>query len=213
MATKEVKAIMGVDKPTDYKKVTEVGEASVTAMTANSVTFNNPDPPLATITAQINLTRSYASQVKDGDHSKIALRDSSSKLLYRMLQQQLIYVNQIGNGDKSILSLSGFTISDDPNPQPIPDKVVIKRVINDKASKSAKIFIESLRLGRLIYYVEMTLTIDNEASWKNVLTTKNSRKLIIPNMVFGQIVYFRVCASNSSGIGSWSEPFTFVSQK
>ena len=48
-----------------------------------------------------------------------------------------------------------------------------------------------------------------DPSWKVVLQTTSSRKLIIPNLVRNQDVYFDVNASNARGIGKFSDAMVY----
>ncbi|MBP7496173.1 MAG: fibronectin type III domain-containing protein, partial [Bacteroidales bacterium] len=212
MAFRKYKAVMRI-RPKEYNKVADKADEVADSLETNVAKYPNPNPTIAEIRAQLLIVRNLIAKVNEGDRTQIGLRDESVNLLYQMLLNELIYVNIIGNNDRGILMLSGFEVTDEPNPQPVPDQVVIKRIVDGDIADSAKIFIVSLHLKNLIYYVEMTDTPELPASWKNILSTLNSRKLIINNLISGEKHYFRVRASNASGIGSWSQPVPFISQR
>ncbi|MBP7498053.1 MAG: hypothetical protein KA792_10355 [Bacteroidales bacterium] len=196
----------------DITGITALAGAVISALTANSSVYTDPDPTLQALTDKLNELLEYISLVNGGKHSYLEMRNKTAATLYNMLQEEMIYVNRIANADRALLALSGFAIIDPPDPNPIPNEPVIKKIINDKRANTAKIYIENLNQENLIYYVEMTLTPDDSDSWKNVLTTTNSRRLLIPRMLKGQICWFRIAASSSQGKSNWSNPTAFVSR-
>ena len=213
MASKLAVAVMGIGIPTAYKKVLALAQIVASALTANVTTYSAPDPTVLALLAQIAILQGYINEVSEGDHSKIGLRDEASITLYRMLQLELIYVNKIGNHDRGILMLSGFPVSVEPSPRPVPEQIVIKRIENGKESNSAKIFIDPLSQYELRFTVQSTTTPDDASSWREVLSESNSHQLIITNLVLDQKVWFRLRASNPAGNGAWSVPVSFISQR
>ncbi|MBP7496800.1 MAG: hypothetical protein KA792_03965 [Bacteroidales bacterium] len=213
MSTRLSKAVMAVKTQKDYKALLELTDSSTSAMETNIATFANPNPTLAELRAQADIVRGYAARVDAGDHTVLELRNEASVTLYRMHQQELIYVNEIGNNDRGILSLSGYKVTDEPNPHPLPAQIIIKRIIDGDSPNTAKIYIESVGQHDLNFIVEKTTTPDDETSWKVALCNSSSRELIISNLVYGQEIWFRICAYNKNGQGLWSQPHPFISQK
>lgn len=212
MSTKKSVAVLGIGRPTDYKRVLELTDAVCNALTVNIAIYALPDPTVVAMQAQATILRGYVNAVNDGDHSKIELRNEASELLYQMLQEELIYVNKIGHNDRGILELSGFPVSAEPAPRHVPSQVIIKRIETGKEPKTAKIFIVPMDQTLLKYIVQTTTTPEIEASWKIVLVESNSHQLIIANLVHGQEIWIRVCASNANGEGLWSVPVSFIPQ-
>jgi len=205
-------AIIGIQKPTDYKKVVARARAVTTAMEEHSDIYAVPDPALQAIKDQVEVVNNFSGKVDAGDHSFIASRDQASTVLFRMLEDELIYVNKIADGDKAKLTFSGFKVSAEPTPRPVPGQVIIKDIDDGAEAHTAKIKIEPIGQYKVIFCVQMSETPDDEASWSLVLIISNSFKLIIPKMVHGKEVWFRVNASNAQGTGLWSNPIPFISR-
>ncbi|MBP7497965.1 MAG: fibronectin type III domain-containing protein [Bacteroidales bacterium] len=212
MATRKAKAVFKVNSPYEYKIILPKSTSSINKLRLNVSIFNNPNPTLEEMETQVDVLQNYIDLVNGGDHSYIGMRNEATALLYRMNQQQLIYVNQVANGNVGILELSGYDISDEPNPRPIPDQVIIKKIVPGKTAKTAKIFIVSMEQVRLNFIVQMTTTPELEDSWKQILLKSNSNNIIISDLIHGQEVWFRVCAYNPAGTGLWSVPVSFICQ-
>ena len=212
MSSKLPKAVMDIKPPTAYLKVLATAAAVANGLTEHAAIYTTPDPTVIALTAQETILHDLATKVDDGDHSEIPARDEASITLYRMLQTELVYVNKIGNHDRAILGYSGFPVSLDPAPRPVPPQLVIKRIEDAKQPRTAKIFIERTGLTSFQYIVQKSTTPGDEASWKEVLTCSSSFKLIMHDMIHGQETWFRVCARNVAGYGFWSVPVPFISR-
>ena len=210
MKTKFI-SIIGVD-PSNASGVVSLASTVTAALALNVGTYATPNPAISIINAQKLIVQGFIDQVSGGDHAKIGLRDEASLALYLLLQNELYYVNTTANFDKAKLMLSGFKIIKESAAQPVPGQVVIKRVEDTAEAHKAKIFIQPLGLKRLRFYVQTTTTPDVENSWVTKLEITDSRKLILENLVYGQVFYIRVKASNTRGIGLNSEPKSFISQ-
>ena len=203
---------MGVRRPAYFNQVLMRANTVVFALSNNASIFPMPDPALAVLSNQARVLQGYINDVNDGDHSKIGLRNEASVDLYELLRQELVYVNQVGRHDRGLLSQSGFAVNEMPEPHPVPPQVIIKRIVDGSSPNTAKIFIYSLHMRYLFYLVEQTSTPDDEASWKLVYHTSNSKKLLVENMIRGEEVWFRVCAQSAGGRGQWSNKVYFISR-
>jgi hypothetical protein len=181
------------------------------ALILNASTFPGTATLVATLgTDQANFA-TYIAGAK-GNATVTNQRNELAPTILADLQALLIPVNAIAKGNTAIIALSGFPNSADPTPQSIPAQVVIKRIVDGPTTLSAKIFIESLKQSRLTYTVRTTTVAGagaNDPSWKVVLQTTSSRKLIIPNLTHLQEIYIDVCASNAHGTGLYSDPMAF----
>lgn len=180
-------------------------------MTANAGTFPGTTALVTTLSNNQALLATYIANAK-GNTTVKNQRDEQAALVLADLQALLAPVNNVAKGNTAIIALSGFPNSADPTPQAIPGKVVIKRIVDGETTLSAKIFIESLKQNRLTYTVRMTTVAGagvNDPSWKVVLQTTSSYKLIIPNLTHNQDIYIDVCAANAHGTGLFSDPMSF----
>ena len=104
--------------------------------------------------------------------------------------------------------MSGFLSSIDPAPQPIPNKAVIKRIVKGETDLYAKIYIESLKQRNLMYTVRITTVAGapvNDPSWKTALQTYSLKKLVLSDLILLQDIYISVNASNTAGMGIFSD--------
>jgi len=199
-------------KVDDYKGILDRAKGVSSAMNKNSAIYTNPNPLLGAIDAQVLVVQGFIDKVNTGDHSFIASRNEAAVTLYNMLKNELIYVNKRGNYDRAILILSGFPVNKFPEPQPIPDKVVIKRVEDGKEPNTAKFFIMQIGQRYVFYNIQTTLTPDDETSWKTLVTVKSSMKLIVPGLENQVLMWYRIAAGNAHGMGQWSNRISFISQ-
>lgn len=195
----------------DCNGVLTLSRTVIAAMTENISIYPLPDPALSVIAAQADLLEALIAEVEGGNHIKIPLREQEAATLYHLLQDETIYVNKIGDGDRGLLVQSGFLVSDPPNPKPIPEQVIIKHMEDYSSPNTAKIYIEPMGQKPLTFEVQSTQTPDDENSWKLELITGNSKALIIPHRIHGQQLWYRVSASNANGNGLWSTPIGFIS--
>ena len=181
------------------------------ALTTNASTFPGTAAQVTTLGTDQALFAIYVAGAK-GNTTITNQRNEQALKVMTDLQALLGPVNTVAKGDTGIIALSGFPTSADPTPQSIPSKVVIKRIVDGATTLSAKIYIESLKLRNLTYTVRTTTVAGagvNDPSWKVVLQTTNSHKLIIPNLTHLQEIYIDVSASNAHGTGLTSDPMTF----
>ena len=207
---KTIKAVLNCS-PREAEEVNKLAITVEEALTLNGASFPGilaALTKLGTDQAKLNTLIGTAK----GNKTFKDQRDLQSEIVYADLQALAIIVNAVAAGNLGLIDLSGFPSSSDPTPQPIPDKIVIKRIADAKTALTAKIFILGLKQKRLTYTVRMT-TVANaspeDPSWKVVLQTTSSRKLIIPNLVRNQDVYFDVNASNARGIGKFSDAMVY----
>lgn len=181
------------------------------AMTLNATTFPGTAAAVTTLNTDQTLFNTLIGTAK-GNTVITKQRNEQAKLVLADLQALLIPVNAVAKGNEAIIALSGFPNSLDPSPQSIPSKVVIKQIVDGEVNLSAKITIVSLKQGRLTYTVRTTTVAGagvNDPSWKVVLSTTSSRKLILLNLVKNQEIYIDVHASNARGTGIFSDPMPF----
>ncbi|MBP7496799.1 MAG: hypothetical protein KA792_03960 [Bacteroidales bacterium] len=203
-------AVMKVS-PKNCDSVLTLARDVVSAMTINNSIFTLPNPTLASITAEADTLQDLIAKVNSGDHSFLELRNEAAGKLYRILQDEIIYVNIIGNGTRGILELSGFPVSDPPDPKPIPPQIIIKDIKQGPSPNTIKIIIENPGMTKLNFRVQSTVTPDDENSWKDILLSTNSKDLIIKAVNPKLQYWYRVNAYNASGEGLWSLAHPFIS--
>jgi len=193
----------------EFSRVYVLAGHVIAQLSANISLFATPVPSVATLTTENNKL-DLTIKAKDGSHQKNRACEEQAQVVFNLLKTEIAYVNKIAHGDKATILLSGFDASSEPSPRDVPAQVVIKKIVDEKAPLSAKVFIEVADRD-ILYKVETTLTPEDANSWKLVLETGNSKKLIVDKgLVHGTEVYFRVAAINTHGQGLWSDVHSFL---
>lgn len=190
-----------------YKLAVRVAEG----MKENAVEFPGTEEEVATLNSGQQLLGQYIGTAK-GNHVITNQRNEQAKKVHSILQSLQFQVNIAAAGNEAIIGLSGFPVSLDPNPKPVPEKVVIRKIVKGETDLSAKIYIESLKQRRLWYSVRTTTVAGaeiNDPSWKEVLETTSSKGLIITGLIENKKIFISVNARNTRGKGAYSAPMSF----
>ena len=210
---KVTKAVIGC-KTTEYQKLNNIACNVKEKMTDNAAAF----PGTATAVNKLKddqLLFETLISTSRGNHAIRSQRNEQAKIVHEDLRLLLNPVNAIAEGNEATIALSGFPSSLDPSPQPIPSRVMIKKITSGKTELSAKISIESLKLRYLTFSVRVTTVPGaaiNDPSWKEVLRTTSSYKLVLPDLIRKEDIFISVNASNKYGEGIYSEPTPFTAR-
>lgn len=207
---KTVKAVIGC-KTTEYVRLNSIASRVKEGMLTNASLFPGTAAAVNKLKNDQLLFEDYIANAK-GNHAILSQRNEQSKIVYADLQTLLHPVNTIAAGNVATIDLSGFPCSTDPAPRPVPDKVIIKRIVKGDTDLTAKIFIESLKQRNLTYTVRFTTVAGasvNDPTWKTILQVYSSKKLILPDLTPEQYMYISVSASNTAGAGIYSDPKPF----
>jgi hypothetical protein len=209
MAAIKFVAVMGCT-PQQPVKVHTLVSRVIDGYKDNPTIFATPDPDIPSLTNERDLLGLHIAEAK-GNHLKKIERDEKCVEVYNLLINQAIpYVNSIANGDESLIYLSGFRANKAPTPRGIPAKVVIKKVTDGKTPQSAKIIIANMGSG-LMYKVQISIVVPGTApSYAPAMESTSSRKLVLDSLEKGKEILIRIAASNTKGMGDWSEPYSFI---
>jgi len=202
--------------PRQFGKLMVLGTKVTDNMGFNPATFPNPDPMLSSLQSTCEELEILMGEAETGDHQKVQARNKKALEYYSMLQIERNYVNNVAQGDRAVILLSGFDACNDPLPLPVPDTPAIKRIDDGPLPLSAIILLinqsgPNIKKKRNVWYiVQMSTTLLVPESFETVLTKTNSRKLIIPGLVRLQEVFFRVAAMNTHGQSNWSACVSYV---
>lgn len=205
-----IKAVIGCKKSSAISVNTQGGKVK-TGMTLNAAAFPGTATAVATLGTDLGTLVGYISTAK-GNSAIKDLRNLLTAKIYGELQSLLANVNTVAAGNIATINLSGFPYSQDPTPQAVPAQVVIKKIAAGVTALSAKITIVSLKQRGVMYTVRTTTVAgagEHDPSWVTILVTPSSKKLIVPSLVHNQEVYISVNASNTHGIGVFSDPMAF----
>ena len=204
------KAVMNCNKKSAVAVFTRGGDVKA-GMTTNASSFPGTAIAVAAVGVDITQLGVYIGTSKGNSVIK-GLRDALALKIYGELQLLLPPVNLAAAGSAAIIGLSGFPSSLDTNPQAVPNKVIIKKIVAGVTELSAKIQIESLKQKHLTYTIRTTTVagaLPTDPSWVTVLLTPSSRKLILTGLVYSQILYISVNAFNTHGVGVFSDTVSF----
>lgn len=195
-------------KNKDPQKVYNLAGKVSTNMVTNKLVFPNPDPTMEAFGVEITKLDACI-KAKDGSKQKNQALVDQAEVVHGMLKSEIIYVNKVADGDKTIILLSGFDCNEDSTVKDIPGKVLIKRIEDGSVSCSAKIYIEALADADR-YKVETATALTEVTDWKTVLDFGALNKLEIRNLIRGREIYIRVTGGNTHGWGMPSEPVVFI---
>ena len=197
-------------KNKDPQKVYNLAGKVSTNMVANKLVFPNPDPTMEAFGVEITKLDACI-KAKDGSKQKNQALADQAEVVHGMLKSEIIYVNKVADGDKTIILLSGFDCNEDSTVKDIPGKVLIKRIEDGSVSCSAKIYIEALADADR-YKIETATALTEVTDWKTVLDFGALNKLEIRNLIRGREIYIRVTGGNTHGWGMPSEPVVFITR-
>lgn len=195
-------------KNKDPQKVYNLAGKVSTNMVANKLVFPSPDPTMEAFGVEITKLDACI-KAKDGSKQKNQALADQAEVVHGMLKSEIIYVNKVAGGDKTIILLSGFDCNEDSTVKDIPGKVLIKRIEDGSVSCSAKIYIEALADADR-YKIETATALTEVTDWKTVLDFGALNKLEIRNLIRGREIYIRVTGGNTHGWGMPSEPVVFI---
>ena len=195
-------------KNKDPQKVYNLAGKVSTNMVTNKLVFPNPDPTMEAFGVEITKLDACI-KAKDGSKQKNQALADQAEVVHGMLKSEIIYVNKVAGGDKTIILLSGFDCNEDSTVKDIPGKVLIKRIEDGSVSCSAKIYIEALADADR-YKIETATALTEVTDWKTVLDFGALNKLEIRNLIRGREIYIRVTGGNTHGWGMPSEPVVFI---
>ena len=203
-------AVMHVNSNISFTKVLKLIVRVIKALGDNAATYPAPNPTIAALDPESTKLKNLIGEAK-GNSQKVAERNDQSRKVFSMLKEELVYVNQIAQGDKAIILLSGFDASNEPSPSPMPSAIVIKRIENGSVPLSAKVFIIPDKATKN-YVVQTSNNPKDEESWKTVMQPTSSRKIEITKLSRGSEISIRIAGNNASGQGNWSNVVSFIPQ-
>jgi hypothetical protein len=204
MARKRFCAIMGCSKR-DYQDINELGVRVCEIMYANPEIYSHPPLTDLQLRAKVDLCLDAQANVEGGSIKDTVNRNVKLADLHETLKYDfLIYVNGLWMGNEKNLVLSGFPLCKEPTPHGVPETPVIKRIVNGAEPGTVKIMLEKRtgpqneRRDSLLYTVYMSKDLTDDSTLIRVLTTSNSRALIVRDVPKESVIYYCVSAHRGS---------------
>lgn len=205
------KGVLHIKSPKDYKNINLLSNRVINGLSKHTDLFANPLPSVEELTIANASLKAATTAAHSGNHVDIIARNDYAEKLHAQLQQEVIYVNNIAQGNKEIILSSGFDIRKEATKHPIPGQVVIRKIKFGSTEHSAKISIESLSDAKY-YKIEKSKTPTDETSWQAAADNLTFYKLEVTGLTRAEEIWFRVAGGNSHGWGEWSEPVSFISK-
>jgi hypothetical protein len=182
----------------------------VTAMNGNP-NFPTPDPALANVTTDANtLEAAYneANVARQEATAKASAQDDKESLLDLTLMKLANYVENVSNGDETIIQSAGMSVRSKPAPiGPLGIPAALSATAGDIEGQIRLIF--ERVYGAKAYIIEISPDPPTPTSWKQVtISTKSS--YTVTDLVSGTKYWFRVAAIGAAGQGPWSDPATKI---
>ncbi|MBI3502147.1 MAG: hypothetical protein HY063_10155 [Bacteroidetes bacterium] len=205
-------------------KVNNLAAKVIQKMTTNANDFPNSGALIATLTTDNTKLSNYISLAK-GDHAMKDKRDAQSKLVYKEMNTKLRHlVDDVADGDKTIIDESGFDATEDATAHGIPAVPVISKITDvKKAPGTAKILLEKKKKKELVvakaankgaglkYTAQTTPAPHTDTSkWTNAVEGVSSKALLLTGLVKANEIDVRVRAEDGDKKSAWSEPMSFL---
>jgi hypothetical protein len=198
MSTRKVVAVMNCTKK-QFIKVIKLAFKVLEMMFAHAAEYPNPPETQAILQKKADDAATAHSLVKKGGQVEKINRDKLISELFDTLELKFLhYVNGLYTDKPDKLVLSGFELSKEPTPVGMQPAPVIKRIERGPLPASIKIVLEKMsgplneKNYRFMYFVYMSSDDKDDTNLQLVLTTSNSRELIVTNVTRGVDMYYCV---------------------
>lgn len=182
-------------------------QISLTAVAAHPTTFTGA-------TALLAAGNTAVTELSDADTQVAALeqqaaqarevRDMKRVAALEFYDEFATYVNNIANGDASIILLAAMDVALPPGPAPAMTQVLELIFVSGTDEQTADSFWRAV-YGARFYEMQISTNPNDAALWKT-LTSTSTVGLQLTGLTSGQKAWVRVRAVNSVDKGPWSEP-------
>ena len=205
----------------EYILVNILAKRLINGLYATPLVFVTPPVASLLFTGAQTLLNNLIAEAKGNTAKRIA-RDAQSVIVFGYINELLLYVTPICHGDTVLIESSGFSSNYQPEKLPPPVTEVTSKVVKGTVAGTYKVFLTRRKIKMMInklpkshlknvlYTVQLTTTVDDAASWKNVVEGVASTKLIFTDVVEGEKNWVRVYGVNSAGKGQPNDPFPFT---
>lgn len=207
----------------EFVKVNALGTRVSTGLTAHASTFPTAAAIVTVLVADNASLGQLIGQAK-GNHAVKTQRDAQSVVVHKLLNTKLRpLVDDVAQGDESIIALSGFDSSADPTAHTAPDAPTISKIVDGSTPGTAKVRLAKSKKASLatakaatsnrglLYTVQTTQApVTVSSVWKNVLEGVSREELLLSGLVKGNETAARVRAEDGSLKSAWSAPVSYL---
>ncbi len=215
MSTKVEIVVMNADEHEHQKHIDRAAKV-LEGVFGHPLVFVLPTVTEGALTTASEEASTAQGLVKGGGVQATITRNTKSLILFLLLSKIILYVNGLFKGIPDKLGLSGFDLSSQPVPRPIPEPPVVDRTEKGRVAHSVKVFLVK-KVGKqkkdsFTYNVQVAEVAVLPLVYKDVLQTKSMFKIVLINCVKGIELSIRISKSNSRGTSDWSSPVTHIPQ-
>jgi hypothetical protein len=191
----------------------------LSCMTQNVLVYPNPDPTLQEVKDKVDELVMLAAAAEYGGTDRTLARNVCAEELTTLMNRLVVYVQLVSQGNVLLTSKAGMDTKDDYTKWPRPSKVTALGANPGGNAGTILLFWDAVDFKKM-YVIERYVE-DGEVlpgvmpqsggRWEQI-TTLGSRKYLVSGLVTGGMYRFRVAATNSAGMGDYSEPITCVAR-
>ena len=175
--------------------------------------FPQPNPE---ITVLEPLVQDYITKheiaSRRGSALEISQKNESRDALLNALRTLAHYVNEIANGQLSLLLSTGMVLATQPGTLQVPTIVEKVQLRDGRMSGQLRLDFKAIK-SAWEYEVEVgTGSSTGEVTWDKVILTTSSRSNVLSEIQPGVRYYVRVRARNGKGTGDWCEPVSLIAR-
>ena len=204
---KMAKAKLGLSGMTP-EEVIELTNQIVTMMTGNP-NFGTPNPPLATITTQKNLTITSITgydTAKAATDTALVTRDASVTTLKNLLTQLAGYVENVSAGDAVKIQSAGISVRASSTAPVGPMTQVLELVLSEGDFEGTLDVVWKPVRGAVSYEIQISADPPTPTGWIAKMTASKSSATMV-GLTSGAKVWARVRAIGADNKpGPWSDP-------
>ncbi|MBL1407526.1 fibronectin type III domain-containing protein [Sphingobacterium faecale] len=198
----------------DYELSTLAGRVLKAMQEATTqASFPNPNPDIADLETMVNdYIAKHEIASRRGSALEISLKNESRNVLLFALKNLAHHVNEVADGQLSMLLSTGLVLANKPSSSELP--LVTARIQLRDGRVSGQMRLDFTALKRVWEYEVEVGREDatNTVEWFSTFNTTSSRSNVLTDMVPGVKYYVRVRARNSKGYGDWSEAVSLIAR-
>ena len=187
------------------------------SIAAHPLTYETPTPTLAEIEAATNALIIAQAQTDKGGIDRTTIRNARLNTLIELMNQLVVYVQLISNGNAVLAGEAGLEIGDDASPWPKCIKVPNLQGNPGANSGTIDTTWDSVKYKK-VYVLEMYFEAEDKpegdeskGSWEPIYID-GKPKYTVTGLTTGTVYRFRVASSNSAGMGAYSEEISCVAR-
>jgi hypothetical protein len=199
----------------DYELSTLAGRVLKAMQEANTTAnFPTPNPGLDVLETLVNTYIAHHEIAsRRGSALEISQKNESREALLVGLRNLAHYVNEIANGQLSMLLSTGLVLVAQPSSSQLPLVPQRLRLRDGRISGMVHIDMAPVK-GAWDYEIAIGDSVNEqgEIQWNQTLMTTSSRGNFVMDLTPGTQYYVRVRARNGKGTGDWSEPVSLIAR-